>query len=238
MSRNPNWTRDELILALDLYISEGGRQLDADHSNVIELSQLLNKLPIHDAKLREAKFRNPNGVSMKLGNFLSVDPAYAGTGLKRGSKLEQEIWDEFANEPYRLKQVASAIRLNYRSIITEPKAAYEVEIEDEFNEGRILTRLHRQRERNPQLTKRKKEKVLKEKGVLACEVCEFDFAQVYGELGYGFAECHHLVPLSELGENQRVRLADLAIVCANCHRMLHYGKSLLSMDELRKMVEK
>ncbi|MCB9108758.1 MAG: hypothetical protein H6633_31615 [Anaerolineales bacterium] len=129
------------------------------------MSQLLNKLPIHDAKLQEAKFRNPNGVSMKLGNFLSVDPTYAGTGLKRGSKLELEVWDEFANRTlWRLKQVASAIQLNYRSIITEPKAAYEVEIEDEFNEGRILTRLHRQRERNPQLTKRKKEKVLKEKG--------------------------------------------------------------------------
>ncbi|MCB9108759.1 MAG: HNH endonuclease [Anaerolineales bacterium] len=54
---------------------------------------------------------------------------------------------------------------------------------------------------------------------MACEVCEFDFAQVYGELGYGFAECHHLVPLSELGESRRVRLADLAIVCANCHHI-------------------
>ncbi|MCB0213737.1 MAG: HNH endonuclease [Anaerolineae bacterium] len=238
MSRNPNWTRDELILALDLYISEGGRQLESDHPKVIELSQLLNKLPIHDIKLREAKFRNPNGVSMKLGNFLSIDPAYIGAGLTRGSKLEQEVWDEFASEPYRLKQIASAIRLNYLSLITETKAAYEVEIEDEFNEGRILTRLHRQRERNPQLTKRKKEKVLKQKGALACEVCEFDFAQVYGELGYGFAECHHLVPLSKLGENQRVRLSDLAIVCANCHRMLHRGKSLLTMGELKKLVKK
>ena len=86
MSRNPNWTRDELILALNLYINAGRVQLDNNDPRVIELSELLNNLPIHPTELRQAKFRNPNGVSMKLGNFLSIDPKYDGVGLQRGSK--------------------------------------------------------------------------------------------------------------------------------------------------------
>ena len=39
-------------------------------------------------------------------------------------------------------------------------------------------------------------------------------------MGKGFAECHHVVPLADLGRQKRTRLEDLAIVCANCHRMI------------------
>ncbi len=196
MPRNPKWSRDELILALNLYLSEGRKQLDASHPKVIELSQLLNKLPIHTRELRETEFRNSNGVSMKLGNFLGIDPEYPGVGLSRGSKLEKEIWDEFAKSPYKLTRVAQSIRHLYKNL-KEPDVIYET-MDDEFLEGRLLTRLHQQRERNPQLAKRKKASVSKKHGKLICEVCGFDFASTYGELGVGYAECHHLIPLAEL----------------------------------------
>lgn len=54
-----------------------------------------------------------------------------------------------------------------------------------------------------------------------CQVCMLRFEKVYGELGYDFAESHHLVPLSKLKENIKTNLSDLITVCANCHRMLH-----------------
>ncbi len=88
-------------------------------------------------------------------------------------------------------------------------------------EGRELLRLHRIRERNRGLVARKKRMVLLESGRLACEVCGFDFEAVYGPLGEGFAECHHTRPLGREGGARRTRLSDLAVVCANCHRMLH-----------------
>jgi hypothetical protein len=88
-------------------------------------------------------------------------------------------------------------------------------------EGRELLRLHRVRERDRGLVARKKRWVHFESGRLACEVCGFDFAAVYGSLGDGFAECHHTVPLAQPVGRRRTRLSDLAIVCANCHRMLH-----------------
>ncbi|MGY4467320.1 putative HNH restriction endonuclease [Bradyrhizobium sp. LB9.1b] len=54
--------------------------------------------------------------------------------------------------------------------------------------------------------------------------CGFDFKEKYGELGKEFAHVHHLKPLSEAPSNGRdVLLKDLAIVCANCHAMIHRG---------------
>ena len=65
--RNPTWKRDELLLALELYLDRG--QLGPEDPDVIALSQLLNKLPIHTNRPDVNKFRNPNGVALKLANF-------------------------------------------------------------------------------------------------------------------------------------------------------------------------
>lgn len=235
MTKNPNWTRDELILALDLYFSEGRKQLEPSHPKVVELSQMLNQLPIHPKEFQDNQFRNQNGVSMKLGNFLAIDPDYDGVGLSRGSKLENEVWEEFAYQPYQLKLVANAIRDSIPNL-KEPEVIYETS-DDEFTEGRILTRLHKQRERNTKLVKRKKESVLKKTGTLLCEVCEFNFEDFYGKLGQGYAECHHLIPLSELNETRKTKLSDIAIVCSNCHRMLHRPKKMLTILELKRIIK-
>lgn len=87
-------------------------------------------------------------------------------------------------------------------------------------EGRELLRQHRSRERSKTLIEQKKKNVLNETGSLECEVCRFDFYRYYGPLGRGFAECHHISPLWQTGLRE-TRLDDLAIVCSNCHRMLH-----------------
>jgi HNH endonuclease len=83
---------------------------------------------------------------------------------------------------------------------------------------------HRRRERS--FRDRKIEDALHH-GPLRCEVpgCGFDFAATYGSRGAGFAEVHHRVPLGESDEARETRLDDLAIVCANCHRMLHRGNA-------------
>jgi 5-methylcytosine-specific restriction enzyme A len=63
-------------------------------------------------------------------------------------------------------------------------------------------------------------------GKLICEVqhCGFDFAEQYGALGEGYAQVHHLLPLGKSPKDGReTKLKDLAIVCANCHVMIHAG---------------
>jgi hypothetical protein len=76
--RNPPWQRDELILALDLYFRFPPSGISQDHPEVVRLSEILNALPIHAGRDGAATFRNPNGVYMKLCNFLRFDPNYAG----------------------------------------------------------------------------------------------------------------------------------------------------------------
>ncbi|MBN9122843.1 MAG: HNH endonuclease [Planctomycetes bacterium] len=104
-----------------------------------------------------------------------------------------------------------------------------------FPEGRQVMRLHLRKERNRKAVRRKKQRVLATTGRLCCEVCTFDFRATYGDLGDGFAECHHRVPLAELTEEYRIRLSELAIVCANCHRMLHRRRNL-KVEELRAVM--
>ena len=66
-----------------------------------------------------------------------------------------------------------------------------------------------------------------------CQVCGLHFKDVYGKLGIEFAEAHHRVPLSQLREDVRTRIQDLATVCANCHRMLHRMKG--KPDDTKKL---
>jgi hypothetical protein len=80
---------------------------------------------------------------------------------------------------------------------------------------------HLRRERSRELVDRKKHAVLRATHRLECEVCGFDFEGVYGPRGSNFCEVHHLKPLSDVHSEVETRLQDLAIVCSNCHRMLH-----------------
>ena len=107
--RNPDWTREELILGLDLYLRLRGTSYPDEHPEVIKLSLTLRAL----AGLREmsgsSTFRNANGVSMKMLNFRRIDPSYQGTGLPSGSRLEEEVWRDYADNPAELSAAIHAI---------------------------------------------------------------------------------------------------------------------------------
>jgi 5-methylcytosine-specific restriction protein A len=83
--------------------------------------------------------------------------------------------------------------------------------------------LHRRREAS--LRKKKLQAATYENGgALKCEVpgCGFDFKVRYGKLGEGFAHVHHLTPLADAPtDGRKVSLKELAVVCANCHAMIH-----------------
>ena len=71
-----------------------------------------------------------------------------------------------------------------------------------------------------------------------CQVCGFQFEDVYGSLGRDFAEAHHRIPLGKQSGKVHTRLEDLITVCANCHRMLHRmeGKEG-DVEKLKKIVQ-
>ena len=71
-----------------------------------------------------------------------------------------------------------------------------------------------------------------------CAVCRLDFEDMYGEIGRGFIHVHHIVPVSQIGENYRVDpVRDLVPVCPNCHAMLHSGVDKpRTVEELRNLI--
>ena len=152
---NPTWARDELILALDLYFEHNPNSISARHASVRELSDILNRLPIHGDLSGFTKFRNPNGVYMKMCNFLRLDPTYKGKGLAKGSQGEEVVWSEFAGDRALLRRTADAIKAGLSHPDASPLVGATDE-EEEFPEGKVLYRLHRARERNPRLRERAK----------------------------------------------------------------------------------
>jgi 5-methylcytosine-specific restriction protein A len=240
--RNPKWHKDEIILALDLYFDKDRGSIDKNNPKIIELSATLNQLPLFTERPDAARFRNPNGVTLKLSNFLAIDPNYTGRGMESYSKLDAAVFEEFRKDTKKLHAIANEIK----SIIGEKalvEKIYQIEndeetITDSVMEGQVLYKLHKVRERDQSIVRSKKEQVIKLTGVLTCEVCIFDFEKQYGNLGKGYMECHHKAPLSSFKKEKRTSLDDLALVCANCHRMLHRSMSTLTVDDLKTKIFK
>lgn len=226
------WLPDELILALDLYFQKGPNP-GAEAAQ--ELSEVLRAIPIEPERTEDPKFRSPQSITYKLQNFVAVDPTRPTQGFSHGGKLDAEIFERFSQDPEELHEVAAAIRANLGSISPEEAEEKEESVE-EAEEGQVLTRLHRKRERSAKLRRAKKKKVEQATGRLACEACDLDFGERYGARGKGFIECHHIVPLHTLKPNQRTKIDDLALLCPNCHRILHMRKPWLTVEAVKDLV--
>lgn len=181
---NPDWTREETLLALDL-LYQHGKPLDRHHQDVQELSILLRNATIYPPERRNEKFRNPDGVALKMQNLLSaVEP---GRGLSY-SKTDFAVVTDFPkSRAGELSNIANALR---QSLSTN---AWPDEWElDEFVEGEWLTARHRQRDARlrKKLLSKFKDTALK------CEICEFSPPSLTRELQESFFEAHHNVPLA------------------------------------------
>lgn len=106
-----------------------------------------------------------------------------------------------------------------------------------FPEGFEKRRLHFIHERNRALVSNAKSIGRERDPLLRCEVCSFSFTDRYGSLGTGFIEAHHKRPVATLRAGSRTHVEDIALVCANCHRMLHAGDRTLSIEELKALLQ-
>ena len=110
-----------------------------------------------------------------------------------------------------------------------------------INEGKKIVKKTVFVERSSQLRKFAIEK-FSINGVLLCQACNFDFYKVYGVLGSGFIEIHHLKPIYTYELSDTTVLFDEAInnlcpLCANCHRMIHKNKNNpISVSKLNEII--
>lgn len=96
-------------------------------------------------------------------------------------------------------------------------------------------RTHRSIERNASHSKL----VKKLQGTI-CKGCDKDPAKLYGEIGEGLVDAHHLKPLSTLAEGEMVRLdpnKDFVVLCPNCHRAIHRMQNQADLAGLRALIQ-
>lgn len=115
-------------------------------------------------------------------------------------------------------------------------ASIGTDAQESFPEGRRMWVKHQRLERDPALVNKAKLRFKKMHGRLFCQICKFDFGYKYPSVGCDYIEAHHTVPVSQLPPNSKVKVDDIALVCANCHRMLHRRRPWLSMRQLCQLL--
>jgi len=235
-TRPPAWAWDELVLVCDLMASKGWTRLYQEQDDVIELSRLLQLLPLHPVEVRTESFRSPGAVARKGENIRQWHADF-GHRPNHGGARDKEVHDAFVANPEEMHLLATAIRTELLAGRLDDLPPADDGVDEGVSEGSVLQRRHLKRERNPALRRKKIAEVLKLKGRLECEVCTFDFAHTYGERGDGFAEVHHAVPLHVTGP-VKTRTSDLVVLCSNCHRMIHRGKQWLTPAQLRALIKR
>jgi 5-methylcytosine-specific restriction protein A len=142
-----------------------------------------------------------------------------------------------------LQTIVRAYRaLNYRGGI-EGDVETQSEVADEFNIPSQATIVetrkyayHRKIERNRIAAKNAK----KFHGT-TCQTCGLSFGKRYGDIGEGFIEAHHLRPIATLEEGVPIKYdvaSDFAVLCANCHRMIHRTGDPSDLEGFKKRIDK
>ncbi|MFJ8533168.1 HNH endonuclease [Streptomyces sp. NPDC093591] len=241
--RIPAWAEDELVLAGALVVKNGWRELRTKDREVQELSELIRSLPIHTPEERALPgFRSPDSVSRKTTDFMTNHELYTGKPTRCGKPTLLMI-EAFTEREAEMLQAAQALEEGIGSGELQLIPPQSDEVDDSGAtaiEGRLLARWALARERDPKLRKLKIEQVRRLKRALRCEVCDFDFASTYGDLGEGYIEVHHVTPLYISGI-RATKLDDLACLCANCHRMCHKsrpGESWRTPSALRQQIRR
>lgn len=107
------WTREELILTLELYHRFGGRIPDTNDPDIIGLAAALADLAVFQSDAAARTGRSKAGIIFKLSNFRSLDPkarAAGKAGLQNVASADKDIWNEFSNNREALTKAAAQIK--------------------------------------------------------------------------------------------------------------------------------
>lgn len=160
------------------------------------------------------------GISLDSIRLSSAEGMLPRTLVKDDPLLQQSTIIRMANatvfrlednELMRIEELWAAAR-NGETEQSEPSAT----------EGKQQLLAHRRRERSRFLVQKKLEEFRRVHGELQCEVCALsEVGQYPAALAARIFEVHHTLPLSSAATPRRTTLADLAVLCANCHRAVH-----------------
>ena len=214
---NANFTRDEVILALDVLHSNGGIAPEPESAEIQQLSRLLHRLPIHPVATRKKDFRTPTGVQAQISRYQHRYENMVGV-------MFYKIDSEFENRYDELHAIAKAIRRNVaafeETIFGDPLEG------EEFPEGILLGHLHRIVET------RDSTKLVPGK---RCEICQIDTSDIYPSCS-NLMNMHLAVPITELDGNRRYQSKEFITVCPNCHTALHRRRPWLTKENCGELL--
>lgn len=123
------WTRDELIVTINLYCKTPFGRLHRSNPEVIELSKLIG--------------RTPSSVAFKLVNFASLDPSLQKRGIKgarNSSKLDRKIWNEFYNNWESVAFESETLRARFEGDSIEDTIFKEISKKITTTERKIMVK--------------------------------------------------------------------------------------------------
>jgi 5-methylcytosine-specific restriction protein A len=166
-----------------------------------------------------------NFAGITQGNVCKIENI---SNIGNIDELQFDIWQKFEDYfiPCEQQSATTTSAIIKELQITNPELS--------VREGELRLVAHLVKERNRKIVKEKKQRAISS-NTLYCEVCTFSFQETFQ---YNFIECHHLSPIGQLGIRE-TKLKDLALVCANCHRMLHTkldGK-FLTLKQLKARIK-
>lgn len=203
-------------------------------ADVLDSVKYVNKGIHSDVWRPNYYFETPQKVFLKLRNFRRVESSsiYNINNyfiLSNNTRLADKLHTQYACG-YVYRKI-NKNKNNYGEQINN-----DTQMIRGFLEGKRKTIQHITIERNAELIREAKRMFKRNNGRLFCEVCKLDFVDMYGELGEDFIEGHHKVPISQLINEIELTINDIALLCSNCHSMVHRKKECLPVEELKQIV--
>ena len=201
-----SFTRDEVILALDiLYSSENGR-IYPDSEEMVDFSAILNHLPIHPIENRHQDFRTPHGIANQI-NLFRVAMKTGKRSPSLGIKFS-EVATEFDDRRDELHKIIHSIRNNEAHFSV---GCGSVLGDIGFSEGILLGHLHRAIEARNGSRIRLSDH---------CEVCNLKPEIYYRPCG-NLLQAHLTEDRLEMDCNKKYQENKFITICSTFHVALH-----------------
>lgn len=214
-----------LVTPIDNEIIDNPENPRFRYSRKVKIIAMIKREEVISVSSTIWKYIKFNGITQ--GNVCNINRIKSVTKVE---ELQFQTWQDFSK--YFLTEEQKSVDITI-SLINELES-----FDSNFTakEGGLKLLLHLVKERNSKIISIKKNQALVN-NKLYCEVCTFSFPKTFNK---DYIECHHLTRIGDPIGERETTLDDLALVCANCHRMLHskFEGKYLSLNELREVLEK
>jgi hypothetical protein len=202
-SRNPSWSRDELVLALDLYRRFRETLPGKQSAEIAELPDFLTRMARSLGVTTAATYRNPNGVY--LNGFQAASFPLSGEDFRTIIALLGEELDDLPGLAEAKITADKLAAMEERYLLASPE---------------VKARVSRRIERGPVGDLAKRATGYK------CQLCQALSHDPVGFLkksGEPYVEAHHVMPVAR-GQVGSLAASNIMTLCANHHRRMHYGE--------------